>query len=434
MKLKWSLRWKIITIYAVVMISGVGIAAYVIQQRYQHTFIEQKLYELEMQQEQIVTDLNIYVAQKKFQPVNGVETLIIDNNKTVRAQSCYPEQRLFNELIQIANSQQQVKLQYHYEIGEQLMNLQITKVDDPAQTIVISYVLTGVPSFLSNVLLQEVVSLFLSLFLCGSAIFLIWTLYLAKDLQRMNEFTQQIGVRDWDAQLQVHRHDEIGELATKLRGVQHQLAVAEQQQTRFFHHTSHDLKTPIAVIQGYAEAISDGIYPQGTLAASIEIISEEAQILTRKVEQLLSYAKMQQSLQTADVTVIAPIISTYVNKLQPLQTAIQFDLHVHAEATWPGTQWEWEQVIGNLIDNAIRYAQTKITITVDHERIMISNDGPQLTVAEQSQIFEPFAIGNGGKYGLGLAICHQFAQHYHLDFQAENIAEGVSFSFGRFID
>ncbi|MGL5549306.1 MAG: histidine kinase dimerization/phospho-acceptor domain-containing protein, partial [Culicoidibacterales bacterium] len=270
MKLKWSLRWKIITIYAVVMISGVGIAAYVIQQRYQHTFIEQKLYELEMQQEQIVTDLNIYVAQKKFQPVNGVETLIIDNNKTVLAQSCYPEQRLFNELIQIANSQQQVKLQYHYEIGEQLMNLQITKVNDPAQTVVISYVLTGVPSFLSNVLLQEVVSLFLSLFLCGSAIFLIWTLYLAKDLQRMNEFTHQIGVRDWDAQLQVHRHDEIGELATKLRGVQHQLAVAEQQQTRFFHHTSHDLKTPIAVIQGYAEAISDGIYPQGTLAASIE--------------------------------------------------------------------------------------------------------------------------------------------------------------------
>ncbi|MGL6247962.1 MAG: hypothetical protein ACRC3A_02600, partial [Culicoidibacterales bacterium] len=184
MSLKLSLRWKIIAIYACVMVSGVAIAAQVIQQRYQTTFIEQKLHELEMQQAQIIKDLPLYVAQQQFQPVNGVETLIIDQAKNVLSQSSFPEQRLFNELTQIANSQQQKKLQYHYEIGEQLMNVQITKISEPEEIFVISYVLAGVPSFLSNVLLQEVVILFSALFICGSAIFLIWTLYLAKDLKR----------------------------------------------------------------------------------------------------------------------------------------------------------------------------------------------------------------------------------------------------------
>ncbi|MGL5915219.1 MAG: ATP-binding protein [Culicoidibacterales bacterium] len=431
MSLKLSLRWKIIAIYACVMVSGVAIAAQVIQQRYQTTFIEQKLHELEMQQAQIIKDLPLYVAQQQFQPVNGVETLIIDQAKNVLSQSSFPEQRLFNELTQIANSQQQKKLQYHYEIGEQLMNVQITKISEPEEIFVISYVLAGVPSFLSNVLLQEVVILFSALFICGSAIFLIWTLYLAKDLKRIHQFAQQIGARNWQARLDVKRHDEIGEVALKLQAVQQQLALAEQQQIRFFHHTSHDLKTPIAVIQGYTEAIADGIYPQGTLAASVAIINEEAKVLNRKVEQLLSYAKMQQVETEDQQSNVSAIVEAYIKKVQPLQSQISFEVELDQGVLWPGTQWEWEQVLDNLIDNALRYAMTTIHIQVDDEQVMIHNDGPKLTQAERQRIFQPFATGSGGKYGLGLAICHEFAQRYVIDFQALNTPTGVSFRFLR---
>lgn len=430
MRVRIGLRWKIIAIYAVVLIAGVLLSVNIIQQRYQSIFLEQKVAELSKQQTVILENLPIYLAQPQFPAVNGVETVILDANRIVQAQSGFPEERLFNELSQIAASQQQETLQYHYEIGTQLMNLQITKVGGAQAVTVISYVLTGVPSFLSNVLLQEVMILFAFLFVIGSAIFLFWGLYLARDLQKINDFAQRIGERDWRAQLQLRRNDELGEVATKLQAVQQQLALSEAQQQRFFHQTSHDLKTPIAVIQGYAEAIQDQIYPQGSLEASVEVIAGEARALNHKVEQLLSYAKMQEAPKECFTqTDVIPIMQAFQQKIQPLYPQIVITIDASQAVMWPGAASEWEQVIENLIANACRYAKQTITLSVTPEAVSVYNDGPHLTASELTTIFEAFVSGKDGKSGLGLAICQQFAQRYDFVFDAQNQPQGVVFKF-----
>lgn len=432
MKQKINLRWKILAIYAFVLGGGVLIAANVIQDRYQTIFIEQKMTELVAQQEQIIDDLTLYVQQGQFQGRNDVETLIVSADKQVVAASYVPEQRLLNELLQIANSQQQTNLQYHYEIGEQLMNVQITKVSEAEIAYVISYVLTGVPSFLSNVLIQEVVSLFGVLFIVGSGIFLIWTLYIARDLQRINQFAQKLGQRDWEAKLRVQRNDEIGELAQKLQAVQQQLAASEAKQQAWFHQTSHDLKTPIAVIVGYSEAISDGIYPQGDLASSVEVIQAEAQHLNHKVEQLLRYAKMQQLESKMTTSDVVGIWQHLQRKLQPLHPTIELVIETQADGiNWPGSEWQWEQVASNLLENAFRYAQTTITIQISATEILVANDGPTIPLAARQQIFTRFMSGNDGKYGLGLAICAEFAKQYGLDLDVVDSVHGIAFRFLR---
>ncbi len=430
MRVQIGLRWKIIAIYATVLIAGVLLSVNIIQQRYQSIFIEQKIAELSQQQAVILENLPIYVAQPTFPAVNGVESLILTDQRLVVAQSGFPEERLFNELTQIAASQQQPTLQYHYEIGAELMNVQITKVSGPQPITVISYVLTGVPSFLSNVLLQEVMVLFAFLFVIGSAIFLFWGLYLARDLQKINDFTQRIGERDWQARLTFRRNDELGAVAQKLQAVQQQLANNEAQQQRFFHQTSHDLKTPIAVIQGYAEAIQDDIYPQGTLDASVAVIIHEAKALNHKVEQLLSYAKMQKAPKTPqEVTDVVAIMQQQQQKLQPLYPQVAIVVLASETVIWPGTQAEWEQVIENLLANASRYAQKEITLTATKTEITIANDGPKFAPDELSTIFEAFVSGKDGKSGLGLAICQEFAHRYELQLQAENQEAGVMFRF-----
>lgn len=431
MSMRVGLRWKIIAIYATVLIIGVAVATNIIEQRYQSIFIEQKITELSKQQNVILENLPIYLAQSQFPAVNGVETIILTDKKVVQAQSGFPEERLFNELTQIAASQQQATLQYHYEIGNELMNVQITKVNrDSMPLTIISYVLTGVPSFLSNVLLQEVMILFFFLFVIGSAVFLFWGLYLARDLQKINDFAQRIGERDWQARLKFRRNDELGEVAAKLQAVQQQLATSEAQQQRFFHQTSHDLKTPIAVIQGYAEAIQDHIYPQGTLEASTEVIVSEAKALNHRVEQLLSYAKMQKApTNVVEMTNVSAVMQILLHKLQPLYPQLKMKISAVEQVLWNGTQAEWEQVIENLLSNACRYARTTIVLTATTQKITIYNDGPQLTVGEHETIFEAFVSGKDGKSGLGLAICRQFAQRYNLELTAANVDNGVVFEF-----
>ncbi len=427
-----SLRWKIIVIYASVLIIGVAIAGGVIQDRYQTIFVEEQLNELTVQQEAILANLSFYIDQKIFQPVNDVQTIIIRTDKTVLAQSCFPEQRLFNELMQIAVSQQNERLQYHYEIGEQLMNVQITKVVAAESLFVISYVLTGVPSFLSNVLMKEVIILFGVLFIAGSGLFLFWTLFIARDLRKINNFAKEIGERNWQAKLSVSRQDEIGELGDQLQRVQQQLANNEWQQQCFYHHTSHDLKTPIAVIQGYAEAMIEGIYPQGDEIASAQIIAEEAQLLNRKVEQLLRYAKMQQpNLQARTSCNLVELGEQLQRKWQPISDIeIQFTVKT-TKCEWYGSSWEWEQVLQNLLENALRYANRKIVISLLDDEITIYNDGSPISDVILAHVFEPFVIGESGKYGLGLAICAEFAKNYEYEFQAENLAGGVIFSLKR---
>ena len=84
-------------------------------------------------------------------------------------------------------------------------------------------------------------------------------------------------------------------------------------------------------------------------------------------------------------------------------------------------------VIENILDNALRYAKSEITIDLKADRCIIYNDGPNIPEDRIEQIFKPYEKGTGGQFGLGLAIVRRVLTAYHYTIKIKNLNIGVQF-------
>ena len=98
--------------------------------------------------------------------------------------------------------------------------------------------------------------------------------------------------KELDEDIVVKRNDEIGEVAEALTEMEKALQKQNREKEEMIQNISHDLKTPIATIKSYSEAIKDGIYPYDTLEKSIDVIIEHATRLEKKVKSLIILNKM----------------------------------------------------------------------------------------------------------------------------------------------
>ena len=92
-----------------------------------------------------------------------------------------------------------------------------------------------------------------------------------------------------------------------------------------------------------------------------------------------------------------------------------------------GNEEPWRVVFENLMDNALRYAHTTITIRLNENELSVENDGPQLTNERIDKLFKPFEKGTDGQFGLGLSIVHRIITAYECEVYAYNSYEGVVF-------
>ena len=96
-----------------------------------------------------------------------------------------------------------------------------------------------------------------------------------------------------------------------------------------------------------------------------------------------------------------------------------------------GEEEPWRIVVENLLDNAIRYAQSEIVITLNEDELEISNDGPLMTDERLKKLFRPYEKGTDGKFGLGLSIVYRVVTTYGYKVEAENTENGVLFRIRR---
>ncbi|WP_354697779.1 hypothetical protein DSM112329_03419 [Paraconexibacter sp. AEG42_29] len=190
----------------------------------------------------------------------------------------------------------------------------------------------------------------------------------------------------------------------------HQARDAER---RFLTSVSHELKTPLTAVRGYAEAIGDGTIPSAQAAA---VIGQEAARLERLVADLLDLARLRQ----ADFTVareridLAPIVVDAVARHALAADALGVTLVAEAAGPAPaiGDTGRMLQVVSNLIENAVRVAAAPGTVTVTARpgRIDVRDDGPGLTPDELPHAFERFWLHDRLRSdrpvgsGLGLAL------------------------------
>ncbi|MBI5957089.1 MAG: PAS domain S-box protein [Chloroflexi bacterium] len=222
---------------------------------------------------------------------------------------------------------------------------------------------------------------------------------------------------------------------------------AERLKSTFISVVSHELKTPVALIKGYADALSreDADWDQATIRNGLTVIEEEADRLTELIENLLAASKLQAEgmrLNLDDVS-LATIAQQAIDRF-----TTQTDRHV-LRAEFPphfpviqGDHTRLRQVVDNLLSNAIKYSPNGGTITLcgsftaEQVSVSVSDEGIGLPPDQLQKVFERFyRVGSSLTHkaqgtGLGLYLAHAVITAHGGQIWAENNpGGGATFSF-----
>ena len=226
--------------------------------------------------------------------------------------------------------------------------------------------------------------------------------------------------------------EELDELATAFNGMAEQLALAHDAERAVLLSVSHDLRTPLTSIRGYAEGIEDGTVDPGEAAA---VVGREAARLERMVGDLLALARLRQGVLEvrSEPVDLAAVAHEAEERLRPRAREAGVEVRVEGGPA-PATADHGRalQVVTNLLDNAIRVSPAGGTVTIAAApgELRVSDPGPGIPEAELPQAFERFHLrdraGNGSPdgAGLGLAIVRELTEAMGGGVAVENLAGG----------
>jgi signal transduction histidine kinase len=239
----------------------------------------------------------------------------------------------------------------------------------------------------------------------------------------------------WSAAL-IERRD-LQEARTELDSVQRQMRLQDD----FVSTISHELRTPLGFIKGYSTSLlrEDTVWDTATQREFLNIIDEEADRLTRLIEDMLESARLQsKTLQfkfsPVRIDALVRDVATRINMHHP-NLKVTFDFQPLPPIRGDGTRLS--QVFENLFSNAIKYAPDKEIViamhsTVDKIRIAFNDKGDGIPEDYLPFVFERFYRVPGERTvtgtGLGLYICKQIIMAHHGNIWVESaLGEGATF-------
>ena len=267
---------------------------------------------------------------------------------------------------------------------------------------------------------------YIAFFIIGLALF-IWVSSLIKPLKLIKNYIDDIK-NDKESELHIQREDEIGVLSSSLIEMKEEIDRQNEIKEEMIHNISHDLKTPIALIQTYAQSIKDDIYPYGDKDSSVDVILENTDRLEKKVKSLLYLNRLDYiSGQIGDETCsMKELIEHIVFQLTAMHTQIEILTDLQ-DSSFKGKDDYWRICIENIIENAARYVHHEIKIILKDQYLEIFNDGEPIDNSNPESLFQPYEIGHKGQFGLGLSIVYKTVTMYGYKVEAVNRVDGVSF-------
>jgi two-component system sensor histidine kinase CssS len=335
------------------------------------------------------------------------------------------------EVKEQASQQENRSQRYVEEINGEKVFYVIRKGEVSGQNVyLLSYVWEEYENRIITSLFQQLLSV-LVFVLFISFPFSFWLAkYLSRPLIEIEKHVKRIADREWFEPLLLDRKDEIGKLAQSIERMRRRLIQQDESQRSFLQHVSHELKTPVMVIRSYTQAVQDGIYPKGDLNSTMNVIEGEAERLEKQIKNLLYLTKLdylsdhEQTLQSVD---LSELVYEVVDRLRWRRVELELDIDLTSIVV-QGNQEQLQVALENLLDNQIRYASTKISISSPEEnKLRIWNDGEGISEHQIAVIFDPFHKGDKGQFGLGLAIVSRIAALHQAKVWAENEENGVAF-------
>lgn len=223
----------------------------------------------------------------------------------------------------------------------------------------------------------------------------------------------------------------------------------EKLRSDFIANVSHELRTPIAMLQGYSEAIIDDVVTdEEERHEMMKIIYDESQRMGRLVKDLLDLARMESGHMSLfkEAMPIVPVLDRITQKFtqasKEKHVHLHFDTQFSEEVIIEMDEDRIEQVLTNLIDNAIRHTPDEGTVTVslEHElsyaKISVADTGEGIPTEDLPFVFERFYKADKARTrsksgtGLGLAIAKNIVEAHHGNIKVDSVkGEGTTFTF-----
>jgi signal transduction histidine kinase len=239
-----------------------------------------------------------------------------------------------------------------------------------------------------------------------------------RPVRRVADASHALAAGETPALLPEEGSRELASLAQAFNEMAAQLAASRESERSFLLSVSHELKTPLTAIRGYAEGLGEGAFTPEEASHTILV---EARRLERLVRDILDLARMNRHefAVSREAVDLADVARQAVARHEPAAAEFGVALSAEGEEAWvEGDQDRLLQVASNLVENALRETPPGGTVTVRAEpgRLLVSDTGPGLEGGDLPHAFDRFFLYD--KYGrerpvgsgLGLAIVKQLAE------------------------
>jgi signal transduction histidine kinase len=252
---------------------------------------------------------------------------------------------------------------------------------------------------------------------------------LSSPLIQMEQATRRIAKGELETRVAIPSNDEVGSLAKAVNDLAMDLQRYRDTRREFLANVSHELRTPMTYLEGYAKVLKDGfVDSEEEKEKYLDIIYQETLRLSRLIHDLFELSKMEEgkiSLQQEWLD-ISDLIRMVVRKVEPkaIQKGLTFEAEIPDQVPLLFADgFRMEQILMNLMDNAIRYTEHGVIglkvlhRPVNHDlTVVIEDTGVGIPEDELPYIFERFyrveksRSREFGGTGLGLAIVKQLVE------------------------
>jgi signal transduction histidine kinase len=240
----------------------------------------------------------------------------------------------------------------------------------------------------------------------------IMTNKLVTPLSRLKRQLKKIEKRKFDDIERIKATGEIKEVEQSVVDMAGELQRYMKSQQTFFQNASHELKTPLMTIQGYAEGIRDRVLNEEDQEKGLEMMVTEVSRLKKIINEMILLAKLeseQTESEQAEVNV-QDLVRQVTARALPLVNERGIELHQEAdpEAMLVIDGDKMLRALSNILFNGIRHAHSRVSITAEEKNrrliFTIEDDGEGIPEDLLPHIFHRFVKGKNGETGLGLAI------------------------------
>ena len=270
---------------------------------------------------------------------------------------------------------------------------------------------------------------------------------IARPLLRITRASSEIAHGNYGQQLPIEGWGEMARLATSVNRMSREVDRSQRTMRDFVANVSHELKTPLTSIQGYSQAILEGVADDpAAIEHSASVIYGEAARMRRLVDELLDLSRVESGqieLDRHEVD-LRQVLNRVVVRLEPQAADKGLQLQARMNPNQPlfvaGDADRLEQIFTNILDNAVKYSlpDALVNVAVDYNpgsgemaggngrvsrsatpptiRVMVSNLGPLIPEEQLPRVFErfykldPSRKRKGESTGLGLAITKELVE------------------------